>query len=65
MMVLVMDHDGSKRMVLQDELHELIEEKSIAKFRREGEWAEVGAAPVRGNGLLKKYLGPERRETEA
>jgi len=56
--------DGSFGYVEADRLEELIQAKKIMGFRRSDQWVRVRRDPVRGDGGLSKYDGPERRNRE-
>jgi hypothetical protein len=60
MLIQVIYADNSPGYEREDKLDELIRNRKILSFRRQGRWVKVGFDPVRGdNG--GNYNGPERR----
>lgn len=60
MMIRVMYGDGRFDLIKTSLLDQLLEQNSLASFKRAEGWAVVGRDPLRGTGGAS-YRGPERR----
>lgn len=61
MMIRVMYSDGNFDIVKPGLLHRLIEQESIAGFKRSTGWIVIGRDPIRTD-RTTSYSGPERRQ---
>lgn len=59
MLIPVIYADNSHGNVRPGELNELIRNRKIISFRRQGNWVRIVIDPIRGDG--GSYNGPERR----
>jgi len=62
MALLIKDKNGGTGYISKYELNRLIASGKIGAFMRsDGEWVNPQTGPIRGQGSLNEYNGPERR----